>query len=468
MRRSARQTRAGYGPLLAGVAVAFVVAIAYWIPQPWGDEAATLSAADRSVPDLLRMLQGLDAVHGVYYLAAHVLVQAIGPSVAAVRALSVVAVGVAAGGLFVLGRRLVDRRFAVVVVTVFATIPQVTWAATEARSSALVVAASVWSTVALLQLLARGLRRDRVLYAVLAAAGIAVNVYLLLLVAAQVLAVLVVPAWRRRMREVVVPALGAIIVNLPLLLLVTLQRSQVDWIPPLSAGTVRQLTEHQWFGDDLPYAAAAWMLMTAGFVVAVRVGRRQLVVLCTAGLLVPSSVLVIMSAFLHPLYVPRYTASSLPFVALLIAAGLRALPIRPLVVVVALIGALSLPSFVGQRLPDAKGTGWSQAAERMRQLAAPGQAVDVRVVGFRVLHEKELGGFVDVARRRSQQDDAGLWDRLVPPSVAARRVLDDSVVVVTDSSAWTATADGRAFLGHGFAVARTERYGQTTVLVLRR
>ena len=40
-------------------------------PSLWFDEAATISAGTRSIPDLWRMVHNIDAVHGLYYLLMH-------------------------------------------------------------------------------------------------------------------------------------------------------------------------------------------------------------------------------------------------------------------------------------------------------------------------------------------------------------------------------------------------------------
>jgi mannosyltransferase len=47
-------------------------------PSYWRDEAATLTAVQRSFPDLLRMLRNVDAVHGAYYIVIWPLVHAFG------------------------------------------------------------------------------------------------------------------------------------------------------------------------------------------------------------------------------------------------------------------------------------------------------------------------------------------------------------------------------------------------------
>ena len=40
-------------------------------PSLWFDEAATISASTRTVPELWRMLGNIDTVHGLYYLVMH-------------------------------------------------------------------------------------------------------------------------------------------------------------------------------------------------------------------------------------------------------------------------------------------------------------------------------------------------------------------------------------------------------------
>ena len=40
-------------------------------PSFWFDEAATISAGSRSLPELWRLLGNIDAVHGLYYLFMH-------------------------------------------------------------------------------------------------------------------------------------------------------------------------------------------------------------------------------------------------------------------------------------------------------------------------------------------------------------------------------------------------------------
>ena len=99
----------------AGVALLAVAVSAAGAARPslWFDEAATISAATRSVPALWRMLGNIDAVHGVYYLLMHGWFAVFGATEFASRLSSALAVGLAAGGVVVLGRQISTRAVAV-------------------------------------------------------------------------------------------------------------------------------------------------------------------------------------------------------------------------------------------------------------------------------------------------------------------------------------------------------------------
>ena len=58
-------------PLLVGLLAVVVGAIAVGRPSFWGDEAATISASTRSLPDLARLVSSVDAVHTPYYWLMH-------------------------------------------------------------------------------------------------------------------------------------------------------------------------------------------------------------------------------------------------------------------------------------------------------------------------------------------------------------------------------------------------------------
>src|ERR1017187_10049087 len=83
--------------LIAGPAITLAVMLWGVSARPyWGDEADTVSAVSRSVPQLIRLLGHVDAVHGLYYLLLWPVVRVAGVSEFATRLPSAVAMAAAA------------------------------------------------------------------------------------------------------------------------------------------------------------------------------------------------------------------------------------------------------------------------------------------------------------------------------------------------------------------------------------
>ncbi len=112
-----------FDPLLLGVVATLVSSIGSWIPSKWNDEAATQTAATRSIGQLWQMMHHIDAVHGAYYAFMHFWILAFGTSNFALRAPSMLAVGAACAGVVVLGQRLGTRRIAIFSGVVLMTLP---------------------------------------------------------------------------------------------------------------------------------------------------------------------------------------------------------------------------------------------------------------------------------------------------------------------------------------------------------
>ncbi|MYY84860.1 hypothetical protein GT044_27005 [Streptomyces sp. SID335] len=117
----------------------------------WLDEMATYEASRRGIGELWLTLGNVDAVHGLYYLLMHVLFALTGDAdrLLVLRIPSVLAMGVAAAGVALLGRRLAGVRAGACAGVVFALIPSVQRFAQEGRSYAAVCALVVWATCAL-------------------------------------------------------------------------------------------------------------------------------------------------------------------------------------------------------------------------------------------------------------------------------------------------------------------------------
>ncbi|WBM80753.1 glycosyltransferase family 39 protein [Cryobacterium breve] len=118
-----RPTHRQLAPLYFGVLGLVISVAASWNPSYWGDEAASVMSAERSLPSLFRMLGTIDAVHGAYYLMLHFWIDLFGASEFSTRLPSAIAIGVATAGTFTLARMLTGARVAWIAAIVFAVLP---------------------------------------------------------------------------------------------------------------------------------------------------------------------------------------------------------------------------------------------------------------------------------------------------------------------------------------------------------
>ncbi len=110
------------------------------VPSFTRDEGATLLAVHRSFPQMIRMLGNVDVVHTEYYALIWAVSRVVGSGELAARAPSAVAMAVAAGGVTLLGQRLVSGRAGLAAGLLFAAFPSVSFYAEDAREYALVTA----------------------------------------------------------------------------------------------------------------------------------------------------------------------------------------------------------------------------------------------------------------------------------------------------------------------------------------
>lgn len=171
-----------------------------WTPSLWTDEAATISAASRSFDELLAMAQTIDAVHATYYGLMHLWLQVVPADAVWLRLPSAVVTGATTAGLLLVGRRLGGTRTGLLAATVFALLPRTTWMGAEARPyamTALFALAATGVLVLAVEQQSSAKRSTRRLggllaaYAVLAGLGIALNVYVALLLVGHALTLLV-------------------------------------------------------------------------------------------------------------------------------------------------------------------------------------------------------------------------------------------------------------------------------------
>ena len=421
---------------VVGIAATLVGALGAGTPSFWYDEAASVASANRPVPDLLRLLGTVDAVHGLYYLSLHVWFGIVGISEWTARMPSVLAVGIAAAGVVVLGYLVGDRGLALTSGVVFAILPRTTWAATEARSSAWTMVAAVWLTILLVTALGRPSVPRWVGYALGVAASVVLFLYSGTLVAGQLVAVLLL-AWRR-FGPALLAAVAGVAATVPFVQLTVAERAQVEWIPALDGRVTGNMLRDQWFLDSTVGAVAAWLLVAVAVVLAmgssvVRLldGRRlrgpsSATRLAGPCAVLPPALLLGWSLATTPAYLDRYVAFTAPFAAMLLGTAALRVARRPRWVA-ALVAALALaflPSYVGQRGEFGKPVGmdYSAAADVLVARAAPGDCVlygaaswnptTLRIVG--AARPDAVSGLVDVGRARAAAAAGSFWDEPLP------------------------------------------------------
>jgi mannosyltransferase len=378
--------RAGWDPLIVGMLAAAVSLGGAGRPSFWYDEAATISASySRSLGQLWQMLSNVDAVHGLYYLLMHGWFQIFPPTEFWSRAPSGLAVGGAAAGLVVLGKQFSSRTVAVVSGVVCAILPRTTWAGIEARPYALSMMAAVWLTV----LLVYAVRRDNAAawlsYGTVLAISTLLDLYLVLLFLTHVAFICV---FQRRQSVLVRFAITSVLVGIavtPFMVVAVGQAHQISWLAPIGHRTIEDVTIQQYFERSPPFAllsalvvaaATAWWLRRSA---QLRESDRQLLTLAVAWLLIPTALVVIWSALVHPIYTPRYLTFTAPAMALVLGVCIAAVASQPWAAA-ALIGLFALaaaPNYVvAQRGPYAKyGMDYSQVADLITAKAAPGDCL---------------------------------------------------------------------------------------------
>ncbi len=384
-----------FAALAIGILAAAVSAIASGVPSFWLDEAASLSASDRPLPDLMGLLGRLDAVHGAYYVLLHGWTSVAGGSAVAVRMPSALAVGVATAGTFVLARQLIGRRdVAWVAAIVFMMLPRVTWMGIEARSFAFATAGAVWLTVVYLWA-ARGPGRRWWVYLALAALGIVLHLYVALLLIVHAIGVRwFVPTVRGRWQWAAASA-GGVALASPVVLLALGQRGQLTDTELAAAGLLRRIIVNQWFLGETPQGVGAvpwqpaaiglsligWLLVTVGVVRLARSPERgkplATAVLLGSWVVVPTAVVAADSLLGGSLYHPRYFGFCAPAVSVLLGFGLMGVR-RPAarLMIAAVMLALVLPVYASQRGINAKsGYDWSTVVQRLDREAAEGDGV---------------------------------------------------------------------------------------------
>ncbi|MYT39565.1 hypothetical protein GTY66_26560 [Streptomyces sp. SID8356] len=435
----------------------------------WRDEAATWQVARRSTAEIAQLLGNVDVVHGLYYLLMHGLFELFGPGTTVLRLPSVAAMAVAAACVAALGHRLAGPWAGLGGGVALGLLPAVQFYLQEGRPYALVAAGAGVSTLLLVTLLeGRGRAVHWIAYGGTVALCGLLNWLSLMILPAHLLTLLLSGRSGRRVRtgrdvggpgepgglgrpagpggpgglgrRWAVAAGAAVVCVLPLVLFSRSQSAQVSWIPPLTwhmligpavllavGGAGALLDRRSPYRPDGPSAAA--------------VGLPLLVVpqLGLAGL-----------SLVQPLFLDRYVLFSLLGLALLIGAAIgagvrtvsRRLPragwwLLPAVVAVAAVALL--PQALAKRSPESRVDDVLAAADAVRRLKRPGDAVlffpsarrDTRLVS-----PDAFSGLEDIALVRTPERSGtlkGVEDG--PVRIRTAMLTHRRILLVTDTPA---------------------------------
>lgn len=401
---------------IAALAVPAIMAVGVGL---WGltltsidrDETATVDISSRTLPQIFHMLRHFDAVHGLYYLIIHFWTSVFGTTPASVRTPSLIAAGLGASMLVVLGTRLVSYRAGFVAGLLYAGAPMISMYAHDARSYTLDSLFVILATYLFVRGLAGGGRRIWVGYGAAVVFMVGLHLFTILVLPAHA----VTAAWHaRRQRDWrgtrlwTVTVAGALVVLTPLFVLSLRQASLLNWVSPPSVHSVKQFFVNT--SGGLWLVAPMFLLAALAF----RANRPDPVTPSVPQVawpwLVLPPVLLMGYSLHHPLYVYRYVLYCLPALLLLVATTLDSLRWRRwhlgIPVGVALLVAM-IPAQIGVRdaaygANDTKGEAALIAAHKQ-----PRDAILFLVPVQRYFinsYPSAYAGLDDVLMKRSQAD----------------------------------------------------------------
>jgi len=476
--------------VIAGVAGMLAGVLGSWIPSFWGDEAASVMSASRTWPELWRMLQTVDGVHGAYYAFLHVWTGLFGASEFSVRLPSAIAAGFLAAGTAVLAGRFGGTRLALTAGLIATLLPRTAVMAAEARSYAIGSAIAVWLTVLLLALLER--RRPWWLwagYAAGAAAAIYVFLYLALLLVVH--GVFVLLFHRRTLGRWLAAAAAGVLLALPIVLLANAERNQIGFLAHRDYITPLNVLALQWFDPVTAWPCGA--LIAIGAIAAARGRRRdpggfRLSALALLWLVLPTAAVLIGSVFLAPMYTVRYLSFCSPAAAILVAMGVltaagwiaRRTPLATATasgILLAFVLAAFVPNLLVLRGPYAKdGSDWREAAGYLHAHARAGDAVvyddrpkdseEPRLIA--AVYPAGVAGLRDPALIASFRTQPGLWDRTRPNDELTVADLGSAVWAIERGRDAAHSPDVTHLQCLGYRILSSHRFNVSTVLQLAR
>ncbi|TVZ89500.1 mannosyltransferase [Streptomyces sp. BK340] len=282
----------------------------------WRDEAVTFQVARRTVPQIWRLLHGVDAVHGLYYLLMHA-VLGVRSGEVVLRLPSVCAAALTAGLVAGLGTRLVRPRVGLWAGLLYAITPIAGHYAQEGRSYALVAAGATGATLLFVGAVRSGSWRA---YGVVLGLTCWLHEFAVLLLLAHAVSLALARVGARVWRGWGCTAGAVGVALVPMVLVSRAQSAQVAWLREPTWTTAGGLLRTFLGPTDGVY----WACLGLAVVGLVGLVGRRGEVTC-AGVALPSAVLppavLMLVSQVSPLYVDRYVLYALSGAPLLVAAG---------------------------------------------------------------------------------------------------------------------------------------------------
>lgn len=465
LRRRAHRTdsESPLWPALVGAALTLTVAfIGMTRPPLWTDEAATISAADRSLRGLIELVSTFDVVHALYYLMMMPWMEVFGTSPLSVRTPSALVLAV---GAFLTVRiameyaRPVAPRLTVTVGLaaglLFAVLPGLTWMGQEARGF------SFGTTCALMAWWSyeRWLRtnNDHFLFAVIAAQLLAIyfTLYAAMVVPLYVLRTTAY-GWRPAAKAAGA-AMAIALGTLPLVLMALPQQGQVSWISTTWFSMVQGMAAKQFFlgyglsrgpWNDTARALAVTLagLTTILVLVAIVLGPlRRMQAWLWSWILFPMIVLLAVRWAGGQFYEARYLAFTAPALVVLLALiTTLCVPRRSVgMLLLGIVAVLCLPALSAEHMATKNDSDYRSASDFLEP-ADTIYFMDPASRGITIAYPHGTRA-MDPMLAESPEDSGSLWGRNHSAEVAFQQTPSGSVAVVT----WRAGGQGGNEDGQG-------------------
>ena len=411
----------------------------------WDDEAVPYDAAHRSIPRLFHLLPDADLVHGLYYLLMHI-VFSVHDGLVALRLPSVLAMCATAAGVALIGDRLAGPRAGLLAGLVFPLPPVTQWSEQDGRSYAIVCALVTWSTWLLLRAVDEDRARTWAGYALVSLVACLVHEFAVLALVAHGATLLLSGVRGRPLRLWSLLTVAVLVVLAPFAVLSMGQSEQISWI---TTPGLRNLYDFPWL---MAIGVAGALARPA------KRGAVRLWALAVPMLLLPTTLLLLVTFTVKPLYVDRYVLYSVIGFALPAGAALdrlwtlaertglrRVWEAVGIAAIAVIIGVMLVPHWRVQRTPAARDDDLAAAARAVRTLASPGTGVLFVPERLRVTAQvfpDDFRGLTDLALEKGATVSGTRYGVELPPDRIRERIAAAGrIIVLSDDPPRDQTSD---------------------------